>query len=127
MNNKSQIVLVDRDLIFIKPLVDLLPENNYVLFCDAKKALEHINGTNPDIISTVITDYIINDMTGIEFFRKIRSRKIQRILFVSSGYRDIGIKYLNEGVIDYFFRKIEKDLIIVLSYLVEKPKDISLR
>lgn len=63
---------------------------------------------NPDrykTISTVVVDYDMPGMSGLELCEKIESPHIQKILLTGAADEKIATKAFNEGLIHYYMRK----------------------
>ena len=61
-------------------------------------------------ISVVIVDFHMPDMNGLEFCQRINNRNIRKIILTDMVNENIAMKALNDGVIDGFVRKSEKDM-----------------
>lgn len=60
-------------------------------------------------VSTVVVDYDMPEMTGLDFCQKIKSPHIQKILFTGAADEKVAVKAFNDGVIHYYIRKHDPD------------------
>lgn len=60
--------------------------------------------------AVVIADYSMPQMSGIDFCKKIQNPYIKKILFTGVADENIAIRAFNEGIIDRFIRKSERDV-----------------
>lgn len=56
-------------------------------------------------ISTVIVDYEMPRMKGLEFFEKIKNPHIRKILYTGIASEELAIQAFNDGLIDGYIRK----------------------
>jgi CheY-like chemotaxis protein len=68
-------------------------------------ANEIYNPSRFDAVSTVVVDYDMPEMTGLEFCQKIKSPHIQKILLTGAADEKIAVKAFNEGIINHYIRK----------------------
>ncbi len=61
-------------------------------------------------LSVVIVDYLMPDMNGLEFCRRIKNPNIKKILLTSEISGSEVIDAFNDGVIDYYLSKGKKNL-----------------
>lgn len=66
---------------------------------------EAYNHKRFDRISVIIVDYDMPEMNGIEFCKKIKNNKIQKIMLTGEADESIAIKAFNDGVISKFVKK----------------------
>ena len=72
----------------------------------------HRIGTRPERFahpSVVVVDYDMPGMSGVEFCRAIAALPCKKILFTGIADEKIAIDAFNEGLIDRFIRKNDKD------------------
>lgn len=63
---------------------------------------------NPDrykTISTIVVDYDMPEMTGVEFCQQIQSPHIKKILLTGAADERIAVDAFNKGIIDYYIPK----------------------
>ncbi len=123
------IVIVDDEEIVLTSLSSFLTletEYNVPTFESPKKALEYITGNE---INLVISDYLMPDMTGIEFLSEVRKIKPQVPRIILTGYADKenAIKAINDvGLYQYIEKPWSNDdLLIVIRNGLEKQKLLS--
>lgn len=61
-------------------------------------------------ISTIIVDYDMPGMNGLEMCRQITSPHIQKIMLTGAATTDIAVDAFNEGIIDQFIQKDDPDV-----------------
>lgn len=73
-------------------------------------------------ISTLIVDYDMPEMNGVEFLKKIQNKNIRKILLTGQASEEIAINAFNQGVIHRYIKKnsIEKQL---NEAIIESQKD----
>jgi CheY-like chemotaxis protein len=62
-------------------------------------------------ISVVVVDYHMPGMNGLDVCKKISDRNIRRIMLTGAANESIAIEAFNDGVIDGFIKKHEKNVI----------------
>ena len=68
-----------------------------------------------DTIGTMVTDYNMPDMTGVELCRQIKNHQIAKIMLTAETDLNIAVDAFNEGVVDKFLLKHADDLVTALS------------
>ena len=58
-----------------------------------------------DMISVVISDYDMPEMTGIDFFRQIKHLKVKKVLLTGKADEKVAVEAFNEDIIDGFLLK----------------------
>ncbi len=131
----TKIVFVDDNSRMLKSLGAILDMNvaSYDFFDDPYTALESINNSqtinflspsfsirereveeiyktiyNPkrhEEVSTVIVDYEMPGMKGLEFCEKLKNPHIRKILYTGVADEELAIQAFNKGIIDGFIRK----------------------
>lgn len=109
--------------------------NSYIYESDPRKALDYLNSHTPspsalddllqgnlndnieklykevynphrfDRVSTVVADYDMPELTGIEFLKQIKDPHIQKILLTGAADENIAIEAFNKGHIHYYIKK----------------------
>lgn len=62
-------------------------------------------------VSTVVVDYQMGDMNGIEWCKQITNPFVQKILLTGAADEQIGIEALNHGWIDQYVRKQDANML----------------
>lgn len=73
-------------------------------------------------ISTVVVDYHMPGMDGIEFCRSIKNPNIQKVLLTSIVDEQKAIEVLNEGLIDTFIRKQSQNIMQQLGQAISQAQ-----
>lgn len=69
-------------------------------------------------ISVAIVDYAMPGMNGIEFCQKIKNKNIKKILLTGVANETLAIEAFNQGIIDYFIKKNDSNLISHLNQTI---------
>ena len=70
--------------------------------------------------SVVVVDYDMPGMTGIEFCRKLVDQPIKKILLTGKGDEKLAVDAFNEGVIDHFIQKNNRDVVKLVDHNILK-------
>ncbi len=62
-------------------------------------------------IAVVVVDYDMPGINGLEFCRKLADSPIRKILLTGKADEKIAVKAFNEGIIDHFIQKNNKDVV----------------
>jgi DNA-binding response OmpR family regulator len=115
INKKIKILLVEDDMALGSLISELLSLNDFNVewFKNGKEALAGIDKTKPDVI---VSDYMMPEMNGEEFFLSIRKSNIyQSIPFIMvTANMEEGVKYrqLKNGVNDFIMKPFQvKELV----------------
>lgn len=122
--DKPKILIVDDEVEILKVLFKTLEDDFEVVTSSrAKEALEMID----DSVQVILSDQRMPEMTGSEFFKKVREKHPQVVRIIMSGYSDMNalVSSVNDGEI---FRYISKpwelqDLLDTLQLAVAKYKE----
>ncbi len=71
-------------------------------------------------ISVVVVDYDMPGMTGIDLCRKLANKPIKKILLTDKGHEKIVIAAFNEGIIDHFIQKQDKNVVSLIDETIKK-------
>jgi len=74
-------------------------------------------------ISTVVVDYNMPGMTGIEFCKKIKDLPIKKILLTGDADEKIALDAFNQGLIDAYVQKQVIDFHLVIKDAIEKCQE----
>lgn len=64
-----------------------------------------MNDRRFELVSTVVVDYNMPGMTGLEFCRRIKDPYIRKIMLTGEANSDLAVQAFNEGIINKFFKK----------------------
>lgn len=106
MTHKIRVLYVDDDAFMHEPFKMFLEMNSDMqvsAVSSAEEALEQMNGNSYD---SIVSDYQMAGMDGIEFLKKVRGMKpeLPFILFTGRGREEVVIQALNEGA-DHYIQK----------------------
>ena len=68
-------------------------------------------------VTTVICDYSMPEMNGVEFFQKISALPVKKILLTGKADTDVAIDAFNAGIIDLYIKKSPKTIEEILTQL----------
>lgn len=74
-------------------------------------------------ISTIIVDYDMPGMNGLEVCRQITSPHIQKIMLTGAATHKIAVDAFNEGLIDLFIQKDDSEAFIKLEASIAKAQE----
>jgi DNA-binding response OmpR family regulator len=119
---KHSILLVEDDLSLGQTITDLLLVNNLkVKWC--KSGYEALSYLEHSIINVIVCDLMMPDMSGEEFFLKIRKvskfDKIPFIIITANINVETKIKQLENGVNDYMIKPFKiKELVLKVKNII---------
>ncbi|KAB2836909.1 MAG: response regulator [Caedimonadaceae bacterium] len=141
----TEVVLLDDDIIFLESTELHLTALNVILkaFNNPLEAIDHIEKHNTVLtpkdldkihlqiyssnrfkqISTIIVDYDMPGMNGLEVCRQIRSPHIQKIMLTGAATHKIAVDAFNEGLIDQFIQKDDLDALTKLEASIAKAQE----
>jgi CheY-like chemotaxis protein len=71
-------------------------------------------------VSVAVVDYDMPSINGIEFFRNIQGMAIKKVLLTGKADEKTAVMAFNEGIIDRFILKQDKDVINVLNKTIHE-------
>lgn len=97
------------------------PMTNYTVNFDVSTLQKATtNGQRFAQISVAVVDYDMPGMTGIEFCRKLAEQPIKKILLTGKGDEKLAVEAFNEGIIDHFIQKSNRDVVKLVDQNVLK-------
>jgi CheY-like chemotaxis protein len=73
-------------------------------------------------ISTIVVDYSMPEMTGLELCKKIAHLPLQKILLTGEADEQIAIQAFNEGLIQHYIRKHDRNMADQLNQAIIKAQ-----
>jgi len=70
--------------------------------------------------SVVIVDYMMPDLDGISFCRRLKKHPIKKIMLTGNKDHSMAVQAFNEGIIDHFLVKDSPNLIDQLVHTIDK-------
>jgi DNA-binding NtrC family response regulator len=124
---KGQTVLIvdDEEMVLtsLRSFLALETDYNVVVYNSAPEALTHVEKND---VNLVISDYLMPEMDGITFLKKVRELKpyVPRIILTGYADKENAIKAINEvGLFQYIEKPwSNEDLLLVLRNGLEKQK-----
>jgi CheY-like chemotaxis protein len=88
-----------------------------------KLHLEILNGSRFQTASTVIVDYSMPEMNGLEFLLQLKNPFIKKVLLTGQADMELAIKAFNKQLIDQFIDKHDPKLRLKLNSVIETFQD----
>jgi CheY-like chemotaxis protein len=143
----TEVVLIDDDVMILKRIKRNLSATqcNVKDFDHPKRALEHLQQSLQDSdnlspltletlhqeiyssnrfkqISTIIVDYDMPGMNGLELCRQITLPHVQKIMLTGAATTDIAVEAFNEGIIHQFIQKDDPEAFTKLEASIVKAQ-----
>lgn len=77
--------------------------------------------------SVVMVDYAMPKMNGVEFCKRIRNPHVKKILFTGVADEYVAVRAFNEGLIDRFILKSERDVYEAVNVAIRDLQDAYIR
>jgi CheY-like chemotaxis protein len=142
----TKIVLIDDDVITLEEQKTILDPSATIImsFENPFEALEYINSSSKksdgimDLsalyhqinsnerfkqISTIIVDYDMPGMNGLDLCRQITSPYIQKIMLTGAATHELAVSAFNEGIIGQFIKKNDPDVFAKLQNAVVSAQE----
>lgn len=101
--------------------VDEFTYSNQVLNLDVEKIHRCVyDDQRFETLSVVVVDFAMPEMDGIEFCRNIKNTSIRKILLTGKADEKLAVRAFNQGVIDQFIMKNDKDALIDLNEAINQ-------
>lgn len=78
-------------------------------------------------VSTVLVDYEMPQMNGLEFCRTIKDPHVKKVLFTGAGTESMAVEAFNAGIIDRFIRKHEYAVYELLNQTIKELQEAYMR
>ena len=85
--------------------------------------LEVLNGARFQTASTVIVDYSMPEMNGLEFLMKLKNPFIKKVLLTGQADMELAIKAFNKQLIDQFIDKHDPKLRLKINSIISSFQD----
>lgn len=85
--------------------------------------LEILNGARFQTASTVIVDYSMPEMNGLEFLMKLKNPFIKKVLLTGQADMELAIKAFNKQLIDQFIDKHDPKLRLKINSIISSFQD----
>lgn len=97
------------------------PMTNYTVNFDVSTLQKAVTNSHRfGQVSVAVVDYDMPGMTGIEFCRKLVDQPIKKILLTGKGDEKLAVEAFNEGIIDHFIQKGNRDVVKLVDQNVLK-------
>jgi CheY-like chemotaxis protein len=120
-NQKPVVLHVDDDPACCKAIRHMLEPRGYGVL-DATSGTEALQALSEHSPSLIISEVMLPDISGIDLFRRIRSRGVEtEIIFVTDGGNwESNVDLMNMGAFDYIDKPFDEDEILsVISQAME--------
>jgi len=113
MEDKNRILIIDDDTSTLLELASIL-RSDYKIYTmkDGESALEKVGEIKPDLI---LLDIIMPEMSGFDVLKKLKESELTKyipVIFITvETDREIEIKGLSEGAVDYVHKPLNKSLV----------------
>ena len=113
-NKDKSILILEDNIDFCKYLSSILSSKyQLIFFHNAYDAMNFLKTDSPDLI---ITDWMLPEMDGLEFIKKLNStltdHKIPILMLTARSLLTDQLKALKEGVNDYLLKTFDEDILI---------------
>jgi CheY-like chemotaxis protein len=73
-------------------------------------------------ISVVVIDYSMPELNGLDFCQQLQDKNIQKILLTGMADEHIAIQAFNNGIIQHYIRKHDRDMVEQLNKAIEESQ-----
>lgn len=112
-NNSAKILIIDDEQVVIDSLTKICSLENHSTrsALDAEAGLKILDDENFDLI---ICDIMLPEMDGFQFLEKLRHKKIETPVIMTTGYSTVenAVKSLHDGAIDFIPKPFTVDEIL---------------
>lgn len=108
---------------YIKPVEETALEHHCVDFNIHDLHQEVYNPRRFEEISTVVIDYNMPGMTGVEFCKQIMNPDIQKIILTGVADEQVALDAFNKGIIDGYIRKQDPQSSKILNELIFRSQN----
>ncbi len=124
MQNKGKILIIDDEINTIKVISAILKKAGYDV-CSARSAEEGLDKASKTAFDTVISDYKLPGMNGIEFVEEIKKKGYELPVVMLTAYGSIekAVEAMKKGAFNYLVKPVNPtELITVIREAVSKYK-----
>ncbi len=148
----TTVLIIDDDAFFSQTMTELIDDENlysitpeefegnesgqYIKYNHKEKVFGSIKDTfnaqaffeseqlnaSKELVSVIIIDNFMKPTNGMDFFRRMGSYSIGKVLITSFPQKAKGIKYINDGLIDAQIDKMDSDCVINLKLTIQRLK-----
>ena len=106
------------------PYREEFSSNNCVIDIDIDKVHHEVYNRNRFAQSSVIVvDYVMPEMSGLEFCRKVQRSGVKKILLTGKADEKLAIRAFNEGLIERFITKNDNAALETLNRMIVELQD----
>lgn len=121
--NPKQILLVDDDELFLKILTKYLDEAqySYIACKDSQLAYNYLL-QDPDKFFVVLSDRVMPKLHGLQLLTQMKRNalEIPLVLFSGEASKEERCEAIAQGVYDFFYKPISKELLFALLKKIKK-------
>lgn len=98
--------------------------NNCVIDIDIEKIHREVyNQARFEESSVIVVDYVMPEMSGLDFCRSIKASKAKKILLTGKADEKLAIRAFNEGIIQRFITKNDSEALSTLNRVIVELQD----
>jgi CheY-like chemotaxis protein len=99
--------------------IDDLPLTHHVIDVNLDKVHREVyNESRFEQVSVAVVDYDMPSIDGIEFCKRIKNPAIKKILLTGKADEKLAVQAFNQGIIDRFILKQDKDVVTILNQAI---------
>lgn len=103
---------------------DDVSANNCVVDIDVDKIHREVyNQARFAESSVIVVDYVMPEMSGLDFCRNVKLPGVKKILLTGKADENLAVRAFNEGLIDRFITKNDSDALATLNRLIIELQD----
>jgi len=121
--NPKQILLVDDDELFLKILTQYLDEAQYsYIACKDSQLAQNYLLQDPDKFFVVLSDRVMPKLHGLQLLTQMKRNalEIPLVLFSGEASKEERCEAIAQGVYDFFYKPISKELLFALLKKIKK-------
>ncbi|MCH9636356.1 PleD family two-component system response regulator [Rickettsiella endosymbiont of Litargus connexus] len=121
--NPKQILLVDDDELFLKILTQYLDEAQYsYIACKDSQLAHNYLLQDPDKFFVVLSDRVMPKLHGLQLLTQMKRNalEIPLVLFSGEASKEERCEAIAQGVYDFFYKPISKELLFALLKKIKK-------
>ncbi len=124
MNNNGTVLVIDDEQAILQVMAGNLKQKDFSVVT-AESALKGLKLLNNQIFDTVIIDYQMPQMSGLEFLDKLKELEIEVpvIMVTAYGTIEMAVEAMKKGAINYLTKPINyEEMAIMVKNAVDKQK-----
>ncbi len=124
INAQNQGISFSQECFSRYPYREEFSTNNCVIDIDINKVHQEVYNHNRfGRNSVIVVDYVMPEMSGLEFCRKVQRSGIKKILLTGKADEKLAIRAFNEGLIERFITKNDNAALETLNRMIVELQD----